>query len=286
MAYNTGTDPTLAELITAGFNPAMFSKDTIMHVMSNLVADKVVTTKWKKQLTKGYTVTIPVFSEVSSSEVTPGTEPTPQDAAGTPATITIDKWREATVEISDMSEIEDLADYMSGAAESCAYAISKYIDTTVGALYSTLSSSSAYGSDGQPLIDDIIIAIREGLREADVPNPEMWNMVTDPSGEADIYQIDKFVRSDYGGQAASATGNIGRIYGMKTWISNNLTAATTGNYGVILHPDAIGLVIQQNPRVQVIPKPWEFVTKLQVDVIFGAAEIRDTFGKAFYTRSA
>lgn len=285
MAYNSGSDPTLAEMITAGFNPELFSKETIMHTKANLVSKTAVNTSWRKNLKYGYKLTIPVFSEASTNEVTPGSRTSAQDLAGTPATVTIDQWREATAEISDMSDIENLADYMSGAQDSCGYALSKYCDNQTAALFSSLSGSSIYGSDGQTMTDDIIIAIRESLRKNDVPQPEKWSMIGDPSTEADMYKIDKFVNKNYGTDGAVITGKIGELYGMKILITTNLEDATTGSYGVVLHPDAIGLIIQENPRSQLARLNDEFLTKIVVDMIFGVSEIRDTFGKAFYTRS-
>ncbi len=286
MAYNTGTVPTLAELITANFIPTKFSKDALMHTKSNLVVAASVNTTYRDDLRQGYIVYIPVFSEVTDAEVTPGTVPTAVNTAGTPTSITVDKWRVAAVEISDMAQIEDIVGYLSKAAESCAYRIVKRVDTALGALFSTLSSSSCYGSDGQTMTGDIILAIKEGLDEADIPREDRC-MIGDPSMEVDMLKIDKFVRSDYVREGAIPSGQIGRIYGMPVKITNNLTGTgTSGNYGVMMHRDALGLAIQENPRSQTVAMPGQFRTLVMVDVIYGVAKIRDTFGKSFYTRSA
>jgi hypothetical protein len=251
MSYNTGTDPTLAELITAAFVPQVYSKDVIMHTKSNLVIGNVVNTSFRDDLKYGHTVYIPVMSEVTTNEVTPGTEPTAQDAAsGTPASITVNKWREASVEISEMSSLQSYADYLNKATESTAYAISKYVDGQLGALFSTLSSSSVYGADGQTMTDDILLAIIEGLDEADVPD-EQRAVIGDPSTRVDMLKIDKFIRTDYVRESSVPTGKIGMIYNMPVHITNNLTAATTGNYGAVLHRDALALVLQSNPKTRV-----------------------------------
>lgn len=284
MAYNGGSDPTLAELITAKFVPEVFSKDTIMHTKSNLVCASLFNTNWRETLSKGYKVSIPVFSEISATEVTPGTEAVASDAAsGTPASITVDKWYYTTAEIPDMANIECLADYMKGAAEACAYGLSKTIDTDISSLFSTLGSSSVYGADGQTFTDDIFIALVETLDEADVPDDGKRSLIGDPSTRADMLLIDKFVRSDYVKEVVP-TGKFGMLYNVGSYITNNLTAATTGNYGVLAHRDAIGVVIQKEPRSRLWDMGYKFISKVIVDGIWGADEIRDTFGKAFYTR--
>jgi hypothetical protein len=284
MAYNTGTDPTLAELITAKFIPEIFSRDVIMHTKSNLVCANLFNTHWKEQLRKGYKVSIPVFSEIAVTEVTPGTEPTAQDAAGTPASITVDQWYEASAEISELSDIEEEADYLRGAAEACAYGVAKKIDTTIGALFSGLSGGSVHGTDGQAFTDDIFIALVEALDENDVPDSPRF-LIGDPSTRADMLKIDKFVRTDYVRETVP-TGKIGMLYGADVYVTNNLTVATTGNYGVYSHRDAIGVVLQKAPRSRIYNMGYKFIAKVIVDAAWGVAKIRDNFGKAFYTRKA
>ena len=286
MPYNTGTDPTLAELITGKFIPETYSKNVIFHTMSNLVVGKCVNTDYRSDLRYGSKVNISVFSEISTTEVTPGTEPTAADAVGTPTSITVDKWREATVEISDMAKIEDYVGYMNNAAKAAGYAVAKYVDTTVGALFSTLGGSAVYGADGQTFTDDIFLALMETLDEADVPDDGNRHLIGDSSTRIDMLKIDKFIRSDYVRESSVPTGKIGSIYNVQVWNTNNLTVATTGNYGVLMHRDALGLVIQNNPRTQAWNLGWKFVQRIITDVIFGCGELRDGFGKAFYTRSS
>ncbi len=285
MAYNTGSDPTLAELITAAFVPAKFSREVLEHTKSNLVVADSFTHRFEKDLQFGYTVSIPVTNEISTTEVTPNTEPTAQDAAGTPATITVDQWREATVEISPLAKKEQLADYMAVGAKSASYAVSKRIDTTVGALFSALSNTSTQGSDGQTFTDEIFRALVETLDTNDVPDDGRF-LIGDPSMKSDLQGIDKFVRRDYINGSPTTNGKFGELYGAQVKITNNLTAASTGNYGVYSHPDAIGVVMQMPPNSNLYILGWKFITKIIVDAAWGRAELRDNFGKSFYTRSA
>lgn len=284
MAYDGGSDPTLAELITRKFVPEMFSKDVLMHTKSNLVCVNAFNTSYKKDLKKGYKVSIPVFSEGSATEVTPGTEPTASDLAGTAASITVDNWYQAAAEVSDLIQVESLADYLAGASTSCAYTIEKKIDTSVGVLFSTLNASTVYGADGQTFTDAIFRALVENLDTSDVPD-ESRVLIGDPSTKNDLRAIDKFVSVDYVRTPVVPYGMIGTLYNAKVLITNNLTATTTGNYGVYAHRDAIGIVIQSNPRSKVYDMGYKFITKIIVDSAWGADEIRDAFGIPFYTRS-
>ena len=256
-----------------------------MHTMSNLVCGRLFNTHYKAILKKGTKVWIPVFTAGASTEVTPGTEPTAVDKSTTAMSITVDQWYQNAAEISDLMEIEEEADYMAGAAKSCAYTIAQDIDTYIGAIFPSLggyNGSAAYGSDGQTFTDDIFIYLVETLDEADVPSEGRF-LIGDPSTRADMYKIDKFVRTDYVRETVP-TGQIGSLYGASVHITNNLTPVSTGNYGVYSHPDSIGVVIQKEPRSRAYDMSYKFITKIIVDAAWGAAEIRDTFACPFYTR--
>lgn len=285
MAYNTGTDPTLAEAITGKFIPEIFSQTVIQAVQSNLVVVDSVWHEFQDDLAFGYKVNIPVTASVAATEVTPGTEPTPDDAIGSPKSLTVDKWYQCTLEYSEMMDIQNRPDYLDAAANQAAYAVTAKMDTDLGGLFSTLANSVVQGSDGQILTDDIILALMQYLDEGDVPEGDRV-IICDPSSKVDLLKIDKFVRNDYVREPVVPTGKFGMIYNMMVRITNNLTVASTGNYGVMMHRHALAFVAQRLPRARRIPKPWEFVVKYTVDAIYGIAEVRDTFGKSFYTRSS
>ena len=278
-------DPTLAQMKTGMFIGQAFSKNVLDHTMSNLVIASAVNTDYRSDLRKGYIVNIPVMSEVSTGEIAAGTELSAQNAIGTPVSITVDQWYGVRVEESEMENVQDHVGYLEKAAQACGYAVAKKVDTALSALFSALQSNARYGADGQDLTDDIIIAVTEVLDEGDVP-PDNRSLITDPSSKADLLKIDKFVRNDYVRGDAIATGQFGSIYGMKVLITNNLTAATTGNYGVIMHRDALGCIIQKDIYSQRVEMPWEHQIIYQVKVLYGVGELRDAFGYSFYTRSS
>ena len=284
MAYNDGSDPTLAALISRYFVPSVYSKDVLMHTMSNLVCASAFTHRYENDLTIGSTCYIPVMTEGTATEVTPGTEAVSQDASTTGASITIDQWWYHAAEISPLAKIEEKADYMANAAKSSAYVILKKIDTTVGALFSSLTTASgAYGSDGQTFTDEIFRGLVQNLDEADVPDERF--LIGDPSTKYDMLGIDKFVRGDYINGTPTSNGKFGVLYNANVFITNNLTATTTGNYGVYSHPDAIAVAIQKNMSAKYHDLGWKFIHKVITDAAWGVSEIRDTFGQAFYTRA-
>jgi hypothetical protein len=285
MAYNSGTDPTLAELIDRKFVPEIFGKTVHMHTMSNLVCADAFTHVFEKNLTKGTKVWIPVMTEISTTQVTPGTQPTAQDASTTAESITVDNWYEASVDASPLIKVQDAVGYLNQGAKAAAYAIKKAVDTDVAALFSSLASGSKYGSDGQTFTDDIFRGLVEDLDELDIPDDGRF-LIGDASTKADMLDIEKFIQRDYVNGSPVTNGVFGELYGAKFMWTNNLASASTGNYGVYSHPDAIGVVIQMGPNVKYHDLSWKFQHMIICDIAWGAEEIRDTFGKSFYTRKS
>ena len=288
MAWPTDRRPD--DALSGEFVPEVWSAKIINHVRANLVAAQVVNTGWKTELTMGDKVNIPVMTPLTAAAVdvtTTGVLTNMNTTFGTTAeSITIDKWFEVPVQIDDSVKVQSHVGNLLGiAADNAAFALEKKIDIDVGALYSGLNGSSVQGSDGQTFTDDILIAMMEVLDEADVPKIGR-SLVGDPSTMADIYKIDKFVRLDFQNTQVVATGNIGQLYGIPVFISNNLTAASTGNYGVLIHTDAIGLVIQDGPTVEAWREHKRHSDIINVSAMWGEDEVRDAFGIPFYTRKS
>jgi hypothetical protein len=286
-AYRIPTDAT-----TATFVHAVYSTKVINHVRSNLVAVSVCNTTWKEQLAKGNIIYIPVMStysthdvDVTSSMLSQATS-TNAGWGETAETITIAYWKECPVAIDDSTALQvDIPGLLDIAASNAAYALEKAIDTTVNTLFASLTNTWA-GSDGQTFEDDILINLMEGLDEADVPRTDR-SLVVDPSCVADIYKIDKFMSYDYSKTVFTTDAYIGKIntYNIPLFVSNNLYAASnTGAYAALLHRDAIGVVIQSDPKVEKWREPTIHSDVVNISAIYGADIVRSTFGAWFYTR--
>ena len=279
------------DALTGEFVPEVWSSRVIDHVRSYLVSAQIVNTEYKADLVMGDVVYIPVMTELTASDVdvtSDGVMTNMNTTAGTTAeSITIDHWKEVPVQIDDsvkkQTHVGNLLDKM---ADNAAYALEKAIDAEVHALYSTLNSSSVQGADGQTFTDNLLIDMMEALDEADVPR-ENRSLVGDPSLLADCYKIDKFMSYDYSKKPLGGQGGYsGTViaYNLPIYITNHLTASTIGNYGCLLHRDAIGLVIQDGPKVEKWREPKRHSDIINISAFWGEDELRDSFGIPFYTR--
>ena len=292
MAWPTDRRP--SDALTGEFVPEIWSAKIINHVRTNLPCIDVVDVSWRASLAKGDVLHIPVLTTLTASvvdtTVTAAISGNVQTTFGTTAeSLTIDKWYEVPVQIDDSTRRQThVPTLLEKAADNGAYAIEKVIDTDVNGLFSALSGSSVYGADGQTFSDDILIALMEVLDEASVSR-ELRSLVGDPSTLADCYKIDKFMSYDYSKTPMGGQGGYrGRIvaYDLPLFVTNNLTAATTGSYGVLIQKEAIGLAIQDPMDVKKARVESAASDLIYIRAMWGADELRDTFGKSFYTRLA
>jgi hypothetical protein len=287
MALSART-PTTAD--TNLFVPKLYCQRVIDAAKSELVAWDAISSEWRNDLVKGNILYIPKTNTVTASEVVVGTKGTalnPMNTTG--VTLTIDQWFQAPVDIDYMTLKQTQVDAEEIATTEAAYAIKVKMDSTVCALFSSLGgySTSAYGTDGQVLTDDILLYLKETLDEANVPMVTAdRSLICDPSALVDILKIDKLVAADYVKIGAVENGIIGNsVYGCVVRVTNNLTAASTGSYGVMLHKKAIASAAQIDTAWV---KEYEDLhqRRYHSEALWGVVEAQDTFGIPFFTRKA
>lgn len=281
-----------SDAVSGYLDPEVWSARVIDHTKSYLVSMKLVNTTFKEDLFMGYKAWIPVLTELTAYTVDPTTTAAINNmntaVTTTVASITIDHWKEVPINIDDsVKKQTQVGDLLGKLADNAAYALEKSIDGEVMALFSALQNTrGVYGSDGQTFSDDILIAMMEAMDEDDVPR-EGRSLVGDPSTLADCYTIDKFMNFDYTTKPLGGMdGYRGTVnaYNIPFYVTNHLTSYTVGNYGCLLHPDAIGLVIQSGPTVEKWRHNAAHTDVVNVSSFWGENEIRDLFGYAFYTR--
>jgi len=295
MAWPTDRRP--SDALTGELVPEIWSARFIEHTMSYLPCINVVDTEWRSQLAKGDVLHIPVMTTLTASVVDPtmtyaiNSTNVQTTFTTTAETLTIDKWYEVPIQIDDSTKKQtQIPALLEKRQKSAAYAIEKTIDSDVNSLFSGLNTSAGvYGSDGQTFTDDILIALMETLDEADVP-AENRALVADPSTLADCRKIDKFMSYDYTKNPLGSKSFKGVIsaYDVPFYVTNNLTAVSsgTGSYGALLHKEAIGLAIQMPMDIEKDRVASAASDLIYVRCLWGADELRDTFGISFYTRSA
>lgn len=267
----------------------VYATEVINYVRSNLVAVATCRTQFRDDVSKGNLIYFPLLDATAARDVDPHSSfLTTVDAygfAGTAVYVTIDKWKEAPRMIDDSTKAQsNISDLFGIVCDNAKYELEKAMDTDVNGLYASLTAGTGI-VDGATFSDDALIAYMEQLDEAEVPRQDRA-LVCDPSTIADIYKIDKFMSYDYNQTTFTTDGFRGTInsYKLPVFCTNNLTGYSTGAYGALLQKQAIGLVVQATPKVDIWRQNDQHADAYNVSAWFGSDVLRSTFGIYFYTR--
>ena len=285
------SDRTPTTIKTNYFVPAIYSNKVVDAAKKELVAWDAITSEWRGDLVKGDTLYIPKSNHTTATEVVVGNKGTSLNPFNTTGvTLSIDQWYEAPHDIDYMTLRQTQANPEDIAADEASYAIDVVMDTSVCTLFSSLGGydTSAYGTDGQTLSDDILLYCKQVLDEADVPLKRSdRSLIVDPSGLIDMLKIDKLVAADYVNKGNIENGIIGNsVYGCVVRVTNNLVATgTTGAYGVMIHKKAIASCAQiQNAWVKEFEELHQ--RRYHCEALWGVVEVLDSFAIPFFTRHA
>ena len=287
MAYPTGQ---MGVTENAAFIPEIWSADIIRATESNLVlADKVK--RYDSDVkSKGDVIHIPELSNLTAHAKTAGVAVTLNAPTESSQTITVNQHYETSFMIEDISKVQSAYNIMSEYTNKAGFSIAKQVDGALAALYSGLSQSVGNGSTN--VTDANIITAIQYLDDADAPESDRF-FVIKPSAKADLMGIDKFVLRTGPGwstsdspilHGAKENGFWGDLYGVKIFVSTNLVteaASPTVVHNLLFQKEAFGLAMQQSPRTQSQYKQEYLANLVTVDVLYGVAELRDTFAVDF-----
>jgi hypothetical protein len=134
------------------------------------------------------------------------------------------------------------------------------------------------------LADVLILAGNRYLDDNKAPQGDRSLVVT-PQGKQEMLNIDKYIRYDAIGVGGSdnsiLNGQIGEIYGIKVFMSQNLVQVTTNpnqNNHLLFHKEAFAVAVQQQPRTQASYKQEYLGWLVTVDILWGMVALRSGFG--------
>lgn len=270
--------------ITAGnaFRPLVWSNEVLMFVKANLVLLPLVKHYDTEVQAYGQSVTIPNVSTITANAKAQNTLVTLNYNIETTTVITINQHYESSFLLEDIEKIQSKYDLRTDYTQAAAYAIASKIDN--GIANTMTSGFTAYGAYGTALNDQVILFVNRYLDDAKAPGTNRSFVVT-PQGKQEMLAIDKYIRYDaigVGGDNNSIlNGQIGEIYGVKVFMSQNLVQLTTTpnqNNHLFFHTEAFAVAVQENPRTQAAYKQEYLGWLVTVDILWGMSLLRPSFG--------
>lgn len=253
-----------------------------MFVKANLVLVPLVRHYDAEVQAYGQTVEIPNVSTITANLKAQNTLVTLNYNTETKTTITINQHYESSFLVEDIEKAQSKYDLRSAYTQAAAYAIAAKIDYSVASLMQ--AGFTSYGTFGTALNDTLILAVNRYLDDAKAPQVDRSLVVT-PQGKQEMLNIDKYIRYDaigIGGDANSIkNGQIGEIYGVRVYMSQNLVQVTSSpnqNNHVFFHKEAVAIAIQQNARTQAQYKQEYLGWLVTVDILYGLSLLRPSFG--------
>ena len=235
------------------FRPNVWSMEALRAREKNLVLVPLVKHYDREISSKGQTVEIPNVSNLTANLKVANTQVTLNAPTETKTTVTINQHYECSVLIEDIVDAQSAYDLAQEYTSKVGYALAEKMDYFVAY---TMSGNGTYtiGQYGAVLNDQVILAANRYLDDAKAPQSDR-NFVVTPQGKQEMLNIDKYIRYDAIGVGGSSNsimnGQIGEIYGVKVFMSQNLvvTAATpTQNNHLFFHKEALALAVQKDVK--------------------------------------
>ncbi len=283
----------------------LVAADALPALVGNLVMGNLVNRNYEPVLAQaGDTVNIPISPSLTANNIAEGSAVTPQNPNLGNAQIVLNTHIEATFQVPDVTKVLAVPDLLKTYMNPAVAAIAEKIETDLLNLYAGFTSNTPVGTAGSAITEATIDSAETALFKAKAPAGQPRYLVVDSDAYSALRQIPRFSEFQNSGQAgadALISGTVGKIKDFLVFRSQFV--AKTGTTPVNTHNvgfsrDALGLVIRRLPqpipgtgavaeyaelgnfgmRVIMSYQPNTLAQQFTVDVLYGAAVIRNGFG--------
>jgi len=205
--------------------------------------------------TVGTVVRVPVRGAVIANDKTAGNSFTKQNPTATDVSVTLNKHKEVTITLDDVTKVVQNQDTQDGYAEDGAIALAEAVEDTIAALHSGITNVLTFDATSATTIDASMLRIRRFFTVQKVPRGEQRYFYVDSTVFNKLLETDKYSRYDARGDGSSIKdGQVIRTYGLE--INESQAVQTTGS-PVAYHNLAYtknSMVLASRP----LPKPQGF----------------------------
>lgn len=258
------------------FVPEVWRKEVIIATRKKLLAAKLFDRFDSLVKDGGDNIHLPKLAQLAARDKTAATAITYETNTETEATIAIDQHKYAAVLIEDIAKVQSAVELRSKYTSEMGYALAKAIDTSLLGLHASAANNVAAGA----ALDDADILTAKGYLDAADVDRDGRFLLIHSEGENDLLTINKFTAYDQTGKTGVAVddGRIASVYGMPVYVTNNIVE-TGGNllHNIMGHKEAIGLALQQAPKLESVYDVDNFGWKLAMHTIYGFGVVRSDF---------
>jgi N4-gp56 family major capsid protein len=267
----------------AVYRPNIWAKELLRAREKNLVLVPLVKHYDRDIKSAGQTVEIPNLSNLTATAKAANTQVTLNGPTETKQTLTIDQHYESSFLVEDFADAQSMYDMAAEYTEKAGYAIAEKMDSTL-AVAMTAGFTQTVGAFGTALSDANILTAIQYLDDAKAPTSDRVFVVL-PQGKRELLSIDKYIRYDAigvgGSENSIRSGQIGEIYGVKVFMSHNLSytaGSPNQNNHLMFHKDAAAIAVQKEIKTE-HQRKTEYLGDLYVaSALWGVKVIRADHG--------
>jgi hypothetical protein len=244
----------------------------------------------------GQTINIPKRGAVVANDKTQGSNFTLQNPTATDVSVTLNKHKEVTLLLDDVTKVLENQDTLNGYAEDGAIALAEAVEQEIASLHASISNTVTMDYTSDATKDTAMLNIRKFFVDQKVPRGETRYLYADSTFINELLEVDKFARADALGKAGVIEkGALLNIYGLNIFESQNIQVsgspvayhniAYTKNGFVLASrplpavPAGLGAVstVVSNPDINLglrVVSSWDAALgglKITLDLLFGVA---------------
>lgn len=279
--------------------------DALPTLMGNLVMGNLVNRDYEPTMSQaGDTVNVPIPPVLTANNIAEGGAVQTQNPNLGNAQIVLNTHAEATFLIPDVTKVVAVPDLLKLYMQPAMAALAEKIETDLMNLYAQFTANSPLGAGGTPLTEPVVDAAESALFEAKVPASSPKYMVVDSAAYSALRQIPRFTEFQSVGEAGlrsivdGAIGKIKDFYVFRSQFVRKTGSGPVTTNNIAFTRDAIGLVVRRLPqplpgtgaiaeyaelgnfgmRITMSYQPNTLAQQFTVDVLYGAAVLRNNFG--------
>jgi hypothetical protein len=279
--------------------------DALPALIGNLVMGNLVNRDFEPTLGQaGDTINVPIPPTLVANNLAEGGSVTAQNPNAGNAQIVLNTHAEATFQIPDVTKILAVPDLLRLYMQPAVVALAEKIETDLLALATQFTANAPVGTGGVTITEAAIDSAETALFQSKVPAAEPKYLVVDPATYSQLRQIPRFSEFSSAGEAglrALVDGTVGKLkdfYVFRSQFVAKSGSAPVTTHNVAFAKSAMGLVVRRLPqpllgtgaiaeyaelgnfgvRVVMSYQPNTLAQQFTVDVLYGAAVLRNGFG--------
>lgn len=202
--------------------------------------------------TVGQTINVPKRGTLTANDKSAGSNYTLQNPTATDVSVTLNKHKEVTFVIDDVTKVLENQDTRMGYAEDAAIALAESVETEIASLHSSLENTVTFDATSDATKDSAMLAVRKFFTDQKVPKLEKKYAYLDASIINELLEVDKFARADALGKSGVITeGALLNIYGMDIFESQNVqvSGSPVAYHNLVYTKNAFILATRPLPEV-------------------------------------